>query len=146
MTHITVELRAHKPDYKGFTLMGIKSSKQTAEQGEQAEGAEGQTTEIDTDTTSAVAPADKEPRRTKSTPGPSNTTLLPGSTDSRRSAAGPRASTPSLKEMLAQPSTTIPISSSNRMTRASSRYTGMSCLCVCVFCRIAHYCWKMQRC
>ncbi|KAG9068032.1 hypothetical protein KI688_011623 [Linnemannia hyalina] len=117
---------AHKSEYKGFTLKGIKSSKPTAGQAEQGERSEGQTTEIDTDTTSASALADKEPRRTKSTPGPSHTTPLPGSTGSRRSTAGPRASTPSLKEMLAQPSTTIPISSSNRMTRASSRYTGQS--------------------
>ncbi|KAF9550796.1 hypothetical protein EC957_011343 [Mortierella hygrophila] len=117
---------AHKPEYKGFTLKGIKSSKPTAGQVEQGEWSEGQTTEIDTDTTSASALADKEPRRTKSTPGPSHTTPLPGSTGPRRSTAGPRASTPSLKEMLAQPSTTIPISSSNRMTRASSRYTGQS--------------------
>ncbi|KAF9333132.1 hypothetical protein BGZ91_011388 [Linnemannia elongata] len=116
---------AHKSEYKGFSLMDIKS-KPTVEQTEQAELSEEQTTEIDTHITPAAATADKKPRRTKSTPGPSNTTPLSGSTDSRRSTAGPRASAPSLKEMLAQPSTTIPISSGNRMTRASSRYTGQS--------------------
>ncbi|KAF8945626.1 hypothetical protein BGZ47_002281 [Haplosporangium gracile] len=129
---------AHKSDFKGFTLKDIKSGKPAVEQAEQADQADQEdqedqaersgrrTTAIGMGTTSAAAPADKELRRTKSTPGPSNTTPLPSSADPRRSIAGSRESTLSLKDMLAQPSTTIPISSNSRTTRATSRYTGQS--------------------
>ncbi|KAF9155292.1 hypothetical protein BG015_010407 [Linnemannia schmuckeri] len=126
---------AHKSDFKGFTLKDIKSGKPAVEQAEQADQADQvdqaersgrRTTAVGMDTKSAAASADKGLRRTKSTPGSSNTTPLPSTADPRRSTAGSQESTLSLKDMLAQPSTTIPISSNSRMTRAASRYTGQS--------------------
>ncbi|KAF9123037.1 hypothetical protein BGW39_009321 [Mortierella sp. 14UC] len=90
---------AHKSDFKGFSLKGIKGSKPTEE--------------ADQISKSPPAPASANPP-------------VPSTSNSRRSTVNTENSTPSLKDMLAQPSKTIPLTPNSTRTRAGSRYTGQS--------------------
>ncbi|KAG0297109.1 hypothetical protein BGZ96_007660 [Linnemannia gamsii] len=112
----------HKSDFKGFSLKDIKSGKPA----EQAEPSGRRTTDSGFETTSATTPTDEEPRRSKSRPVPTYTTAPTDTANPRRSTTNTRDSTPSLKDLLAQPSTTIPITPNSTRTRAGSRYTGQS--------------------
>ncbi|KAF9925520.1 hypothetical protein FBU30_004684 [Linnemannia zychae] len=112
---------AHKPDFKGFSLKDIKSSRPS----EQNDGSELPTIDYGSENASR-APIDKAPRKSKATEIlKSSTTLSTSANNSRRSPIT-KDSTPTLKDMLAQPSTTIQLTPNSSRTRAASRYTGQS--------------------
>ncbi|KAG0279489.1 hypothetical protein BGZ95_001072 [Linnemannia exigua] len=104
---------AHKSDFKGFSLKDIKSksTEKADHSGRSARDSGSESTEKEA--TSLPASASAIPP-------------IPRTSNSRRATANHQNSTPSLKDMLAQPSTTIPLTPNSTRTRAGSRYTGQS--------------------